>query len=171
MKSKNILAFGLLLTFSYCITTLGRQQNQSNKPKVSEAEAKALTAINAAPDTAAKLTAGEDFVAKYPKSEALTPLADELAVEISKVGDATQKLAFADRFQKAFGNDRSFLVIQSARLDAYAATSKYDEAFAVAAAILAKDPEEVHTLVQMTLTGTEEAKKGVGKHVPQTQQY
>src|SRR5437667_12193561 len=88
----------------------------SAPPKVSEAEATALSAINAAPDAAAKLTLAEEFVKKYPKSPAVPQLAENLAVEIAKVPDAAQKLALADRFQKAFGDDKAFAVIQSARL-------------------------------------------------------
>src|SRR5882724_841797 len=162
----------LLLLHPSDITVVQAFPLQGNDaPKVSEAEAKALTAINAAPDVTVKLTAAEEFVQKYPKSAALPQLAENLAIGITKVTDATQKLALADRFQKAFHNDKAMAIIQSARLDAYMATNKFDEAFTVAEAILAKDPEEVHTMVQMTFAGTDEAKKGIATHLEKTRQY
>jgi tetratricopeptide (TPR) repeat protein len=147
------------------------QAQPAPQPKVSEAEAKALAAINAAPDATAKVTAAEEFVKKYPKSAAIPQLSQELALEIGRLPDANQKLVLADRFEKTFTDDKALTQIQFDRMDSYVALNKMDEAYALAAKILQKNPEELHTMVQMTLTGTEAAKKGNSKFVPQTQQY
>jgi hypothetical protein len=147
------------------------QAQAATQPKLSEAEAQALNAINAAPDPAAKLTAAEEFVKKYPKSPAMSRLAELLAIEISKVADANQKLALVDRFEKDFTDARALAIVQSAKLDAYVAANRMDDAFTLAAALLAKDPEDLHALILMTFSGTDEAKKGNGKHLTQTQQY
>ena len=175
MKAKNvlfialtILIVGLAPAASYARGVFNQAPAQ---PKVSDAEAKALAAINSAPDAAAKLTAAEEFAKNYPKSAALPQLADQIAIEISKVADTNQKIALADRFEKAFTDERALSVIRSAKLDSYVTANRLDDAFTLATTILAKDPEEVHTLVQLTLAGTEEAKKGNRKHMAQTQQY
>ena len=72
------------------------------KPKVSEAEAKAVAAINSAPDAAAKLAAAGEFLKKYPKSTLRSEVAAYVAGEIAKVTDANQKLKLAEDFQKVF---------------------------------------------------------------------
>jgi hypothetical protein len=172
MKTKYAFLLITTLILGVVSTKAAALQNQTQAPpKVSEAEAKALTAINSAPDVTAKLTGAEEFAKKYPKSAALPQLSEQIAIEITKVSDSTQKLALADRFEKAFTDDRALAIIRSAKLDTYLASSRLDDAFALGATILAKDPEELHTLVQLTLVGTDEAKKGNGKHLAQTKQY
>ena len=56
-------------------------------------------------------------------------------------------------------------------LDAYAGGNRVDDAFKMAAEMLAKNPEDVHVLVQMTLTGTEEVKQKNPKYAQQSLQY
>jgi Flp pilus assembly protein TadD len=172
MKRKSLLllpVFAFVLFLS-TLTAPGKTQ-QPAQPKVSGDEAKALNAINAAPDAAAKMTGAEEFVKKHPKSAAMPMLAEQLAMEIGKVSDVTQKLALADRFEKAFTDEKSLQLIQFTRMDAYLASNKVDEAYALAAKILAKDPEELHTMIQMIVIGTETVKKGNTKYAPQTLQY
>jgi tetratricopeptide (TPR) repeat protein len=171
MKTTSLFTTPAILMLFLLSGSVATQAQPANQPKVSEAEAKALTAINAAPDATAKLTGAEEFVKKYPKSAAIPQLAQELALEIGRLSDANQKLLLADRFDKAFTDEKALAQIQFARMDSYLALNKMDEAFALAAKILEKNPEELHTMVQMTLSGTEAAKKGNGKYATQSQQY
>jgi hypothetical protein len=169
----SVCAFAVIIFLLYVASVQAATQNQEkvDPPKVSEGEAKAIAAFNAATDTNAKLTAAEEFVKKYPKSVVLPQLAQKVAVEIFQLKDSTQKLALADRFEKTFNDDKSLAIVQSARLDAYVASNRADEAFTLAATILTKDPEELHTLMQMTFSGTDEAKRGNTKYLQQSQQY
>jgi hypothetical protein len=172
MKTNHLfLLCSLALIFLFGAVTTSAQETPAAQPKVSEGEAKALNAINAAPDVAAKLTGAEEFVKKYPKSAALPQLSQQIAFEIAKVSDANQKLALVERFQKAFTDEKATTTIQFVKMDAYIAAKRPDDAFALANTILTKDPEELHTLVQMTMAGTEEARQGRPKYAPQSLQY
>lgn len=169
----SVCGFAAIIFLLYVASVQGGTQTQEkvDTPKVSEGEAKAIAAFNAATEAGAKLTAAEEFVKKYPKSAVLPQLALKVAVEISQLKDSTQKLALADRFEKTFNDDKSLTIVRSARLDAYVASNQTDEAFTLAASILAKDPEELHTLMQMTFAGADAAKRGNTKHLQQSQQY
>ncbi len=174
MKKRLALSLpGILLMVSAfaSLSAMAHTQEQKEPPKVSEAEAKALEAFNAAMDPAAKVTTAEEFVKKYPKSPILPQLAEQTAIAITKVEDSNQKLALADRFQKTFTDASALTIVNGARLDALLKAKRNDEAFALGATILGKDPEELRTLVRLAYYGTEEAKTGNAKNVQQTQQY
>ena len=76
------VALGLLLLVclpgvsSTTFAALG--QAKPEQPKVSAAEQKAIDAITAAPDAAAKLKAGAAFVKKYPQSTLRSRVAQSL---------------------------------------------------------------------------------------------
>lgn len=148
----------------------GQEQDKS-KPTVSEAEGKAAKAVESAPDLAAKLTAAGEFLKKYPKSTVRKQIADYLVGQIGAVQDATQRIPHAENFQKLFTADTERDAIQPVIIQAYIQAKKTDEAFTQAAALLAKQPENVTLLTQMTIAGTEEAKRQNPKYVTQSQQY
>ncbi|MBA2526895.1 MAG: hypothetical protein H0V18_14095 [Pyrinomonadaceae bacterium] len=144
---------------------------QQAKAKASEPEAKAAAAINSAPDAAAKLAAAGEFLNKYPKSTLRLQIASYVADQIAQVADATQKLALAEGFHKVFKEDKEVEAIQLVTLDAYLSLKRIDDAFAHAALILAKEPENVAVMSHLALAGTEEAKRRNAKHVPVSLQY
>lgn len=144
---------------------------QETTPKVSDAESKGALAINSAPDAAAKLAAAGEFLKKYPKSTLRLQIANHVAVQIAQVADATQKLALVEGFQKVFQEDKELEVIQLVSLDAYLSLKRVDDAFARAALILAKEPENIAVMSHLALAGTEEAKRQNAKHVPVSLQY
>jgi hypothetical protein len=146
-------------------------QQQDDSPKVSEGEAKAITAFNAAADPAAKLKLAEEFAKKYPKSSVLPQVERKAAVEIAKSKDPNQKLALADKFEKAFKDDQALTIVQGARLDSLIALKRIDDAFTLAGTVLTKNPDELHTLMQVSFAGTEEAKRGNGKYMQQSMKY
>jgi hypothetical protein len=181
MKSKCPTLLRVISVFSLvvCIGPSGfarhaptdvRTQEQA-KPKASEAEAKAAAAINSAPDAAAKLAAAGEFLKKYPKSSLRLQVANYVAGQIAQVADATQKLALAEGFQKMFKEDKELEAIQLVTLDAYLNLKRVDDAFAHAAVILAKEPENVDVMSHLAFAGTEEAKRQNAKYVPISLQY
>jgi hypothetical protein len=171
MVSLSVLAAMLLLLNVASVRAVAQTQEQEDTPKISEGEAKSIAAFNAAADAGAKLTVAEEFVKKYPKSSVLPQLARKVAIEIAKLKDSTQKLAFADRFEKAFSDDQALAIVQSAKLEALVASKRIDEAFTLAATLLTKNPEDVTTLMQMSFVGTDEAKRGNSKYIQQSRQY
>jgi hypothetical protein len=144
---------------------------QEQTPKVSDAENKDALVINSAPDAAAKLAAAGEFLKKYPKSTLRLQIASYVAGQISQVADAGQKLALAEGFQKVFKEDKEGEAIQLVTLDAYLSLKRVDDAFAHAALILAKEPENVAVMSHLAIAGTEEAKRQNAKHVPVSLQY
>ena len=147
------------------------QTQDPSQPKLSADESKAVSAINAAPDAAAKLAAAEEFVKKYPKSEARLQVAEYVAGQIAQLKDTAQKLALTDSFQKVFTGDKEIDAIKRVILEAYIAADRMDDAFSLAATMLTKNPEDLRVLEQMTFTGTEEVKRQHPKYLAQTEQY
>jgi TonB family protein len=146
-------------------------QGQGNGPKISQAEMQALNNINSITDPAAKLEAVAAFMKKYPKSGARLQIAERVAEEIAKLKDAPQAIAMAEKAQAIFTTEPELGIIKTVTLDAYAGGNRADDAFKMAAEMLAKNPEDVHVLVQMTLTGTEEVKQKNPKYAQQSLQY
>lgn len=176
MKKKSLVwlcAFAAVILLFHVTLILASQghQDQDETPKVSEGEAKAITAFNAAIDPGAKLTLAEEFAKKFPKSTVLPQVARKVAVEIAKAKDPTQKLALADKFEKTFKDEQALMIIQGARLDSLIALKRIDDAFTLAGTVLTKNPEELHTLMQVSFAGTEEAKRGNGKYMQQSLKY
>lgn len=142
------------------------------KPKIPEAEAKAAQAVQAAVDTNAKFVAAEDFVKKFPKSEARKHVVDHIADQIFGEKDLNQKVTYAQRALKDFTQDSEVNEIKPALIDAYISLERYDDAFTEGASFLAKNPDNIQILANLTIAGTEQAtKKRNPKFVPQSQQY
>jgi formamidopyrimidine-DNA glycosylase len=181
MKSKclSLLRVASVFSLVLCIGSSGfaRRDSQDppkqepDKPKVSEGEANAVTAINSAPDAAAKLAAAGEFVKKYPKSTLRPQVAKHVGAEISKVADASQKLKLAEDFQAVFKQEEDSESIGVIKLDALLTLKRIDDAFSQGAALLAKQPENVAIMSHLAMAGTEEAKRQNAKYVQVSTQY
>lgn len=141
------------------------------KNKAPEAEVKAVTAINSAPDAAAKLTQAEAFVKKYPKSTLRPQVAQSITSEIGRVTDAGQRLVLAERFIKTFNNDVESDRMKALVVDEYVRANRVDEAFTFGGTLLAKQPENITVLSILAIAGSEEARKQNPKYATQTWQY
>jgi tetratricopeptide (TPR) repeat protein len=139
--------------------------------KAPEGEVKAAAGVSSATDAAARLTAAEAFVKKYPKSTLRPEVAQGVATEIGKVADAGQRLSLAERYLKTFSDDAPAERMRGLVIDEYVRADRADDAFALGSALLAKQPENVSMLATLAMVGTEAAKKQNTKHVAQTLQY
>lgn len=139
--------------------------------QVSQAEMQALRAISAAPSADAKLTAAEEFLKKYPKTNARAQVLETVANAIAQVKDPTQAVTLAEKAQPLFATPEEQNILKPVLVNVYANANRPDDAFRLAGEILAKDPEDVQILVQMSLTGTEQVKQKNLKYAPQTLQY
>jgi len=157
----SLLVVVLLAFFAVCVSA----QEQKPEPKLSEGEMKAVNVINALTDPAAKLKALEDFIKKYPKTPIRTKLADTAAAEIAKIKDPAQAVALAEAAQKIFTRDEEQQNLLGVLLDAYVEAGRTDDAFRVGSSILSKNPDEVHTHVQLAFAGANEVKKQNSKYV------
>ena len=134
-------------------------------------ETDALAAIKLATNPTTKLTAAEDFIAKFPNSTARLSVAETIAGEILKVKNVTVALALLERAQVIFTADNERETLKPVALDVYAISDRTDDAFALAAEMLAKNPDDFHVLKRMTQAGTREARNKNRKHTDIALQY
>ena len=167
-----VLALCLLaLMLNGSASARGLNSQDPNKPKIPEAEAKAVSAVEAAADINLKFAAADEFVTKYPKSTARLHVAEYIADQILGVKDPAQKLALAQKFPTVFTDKTEADWGKPALIDAYIQLGRFDEAFAEGAAYLAKKPDDISLLVNLTITGVEQAKKQNPKFVNASRQY
>lgn len=167
MKTKLLYSLCLAGILSLLFTAGLSAQEKKPEIKVTDEELKALNAINAMTDTAAKLKAIDDFVKKFPKTPVRMQLADSIAGEIAKVKDATQAISLGETARTIFTADEEQEAIRGVLLDAFVQAGRTDDVFKIGAEILTKNPDDVHAHVQMTFSAANEVKKQNAKFVQQ----
>ncbi|HEX7331831.1 MAG TPA: hypothetical protein VF290_10040 [Pyrinomonadaceae bacterium] len=136
-----------------------------------QTEADALAAVKLATNPTTKLTAAEDFIARFPNSNARLSIAELVSAEILKVKDGAVTLALLERARAIFTSDQEREVLKPVALKAYTTGNRPDDAFTLAGEMLAKNPDDLSVLVRMTQVGTEEARKRNRKHSEVALQY
>src|SRR6185503_8150887 len=131
----------------------------------------ALAAIKRATNPTTKLSAAEDFIAKFPNSNARLGVAETVAGEILKIKNGAVALALLDRARAVFTSEQEREILKPVALEAYALGNRIDDAFALASEMLAKNPDDINVLARMTLAGTEEARKKNRKYAEVSLQY
>jgi hypothetical protein len=173
MKNHSLLLHsllgGLLLTIGLLATATAVAQD--SPVKVSDAESKAARLVEAAPAASEKLAAAEPFVKKYPQSALRQHLVDEIAEQVFDEKDPNKRLVLAQKALTIFTSDPEVAAFKPAVIDAQMKLGHLDEAFAEGSSFLAKNPDSVQILVNLAITGTEQAKLGNAKYVPQSRQY
>lgn len=134
-------------------------------------EAEALSAITLATNPSTKLAAAEEFVARFPNSASRLKAAELVAAEIMKVRNGTVAIRLVERAQSIFTTAEEREIFNPVALEAYATGNRPNDAFKLAAELLAKNPDDLETLVQMTRAGAEEVKKRNREHVDVSLQY
>jgi tetratricopeptide (TPR) repeat protein len=134
-------------------------------------EADALTAIRLATNPTSKLAAAEDFIARFPKSSERLRIAELIAGEMLKIKDGAVALALLERAKAIFTSEQEREILKLVALEAYAIGNRADDAFALAAEMLAKNPDDLHVLALMTHAGAEEARKKNRKYTDVSLQY
>ncbi len=134
-------------------------------------EADALNAVQLATNPTTKLTAAEDFIAKFPNSTARVSVAEVIAGEMLKIKNGTVALALLERAQAIFTSEQERLALKPAALEAYVLGNRADDAFAVAGEMLAKNPDDIRVLTRIVQMGTDEASKKNRKYVDVSLQY
>jgi tetratricopeptide (TPR) repeat protein len=134
-------------------------------------EAQALTAIELATNPSTKLAAAEDFINRFPKSSSRIKAAELVAAEILKVQNGAVAIVLVERAHSIFTADEEREILKPVALEAYATGNRSKDAFKLAAEILAKNPDDLYVLVQMTRAGAEEVRKRNREHVEVALQY
>ncbi|HSE15765.1 MAG TPA: hypothetical protein VLB46_01855 [Pyrinomonadaceae bacterium] len=131
----------------------------------------ALAAIKRATNPTTKLSAAEDFIAKFPNSKARLNVAETVAGEILKIKNGAVALALLDRARAVFTSEQEQEILKPVALEAYALGNRVDDAFALASEMLAKNPDDIKVLTRMTFAGTEETRKKHRKYAEVSLQY
>ena len=147
------------------------QSKSQEKPKVSGDEQKAAQKVAQAADPAAKLKAAGDFVRKYPKSALRAEVLGHVTQQVNAVGDSAQKIALAESYLAQFTDAADAAAMNSVLLGAYIGAQRFDDAFRVGAAWLAKNPEDVVVLTDLAFQGIEQAQRQNTKFAAQSQTY
>ncbi|HTG86414.1 MAG TPA: hypothetical protein VL907_05250, partial [Pyrinomonadaceae bacterium] len=90
--------------------------------------------------------------------------AELVAAEILKVQNGTVAITLVERAQAIFTNDDEREVLKPVALEAYATGNRANDAFKLAAELLARDPDDLYVLVQMTRAGSEQVRKRNREH-------
>jgi tetratricopeptide (TPR) repeat protein len=156
-----------MISFCLCVFAAGNDPTKAQSP----AETEALQAIKLATNPTTKLTAAEDFIARFPKSESRLAIVRLVAAEILKIKNGTVVLALFERAQAVFTSEQEKEILGPVALEAYSSANRPDDAFALAGEMLTRNPDDLYVLTRMTRTGTEEARKKNRKHADVSLQY
>lgn len=149
----------------------GDAQPKSGAPQITDAERQAIKKINETTDPKAELDEAAIFVKKFPKSKILDRVAAHVAVKISEVQDATQKLALCESFSKVFKDTGHAGIITPTCLTALVVAKKMEDAFKMAAPWLESHPNDLLLLTRMALVGADEAKHNNSAYVAQSEKW
>lgn len=171
MKRRAVTLMIALVALLGLMTLAQAQGGTSAKPNISQDEQTLAQKINAAPDAAAKLKAAIELIKKHPKTAIRGQVADEIAIRIEEVKDATQKLALANEFQTSFNDPADEEFVGPVVINAYVDANQLDQAFAKGADFLTRHPDSLRVLVTLLSVGTEQAKKQNTKFIEQSIRY
>jgi hypothetical protein len=149
-------------------------QQPAAQPQIklsSEAEMKAVQAVQSAADGAAALAAAGELLKKYPKTPARAEAALVVADKIAQTADPTQRVTLSENFLKVFNAPEEANIINSVLALAYHAAGRLDDAFRVAEpAAVGNFANPYAVLITLTSAGTEQLQKGNTKYVQQSRQ-
>jgi len=147
------------------------QQQPAKPPQAPEAETKEALKVQAGADAAARLQAAGEFVKKYPKSTLRPQVAGLVLEKFNDVKDDAQQITLAENFLTVFNEPTEAEQIQPFAIDAYVRANRHADAFRVAAVYLARNPEAVGILTQLSLHGIDQARRGNAQFVDASRQY
>jgi len=145
-----------------CALALGAsaQEKKQAEVKVSGGEREAAQKIEKAKGTEARLQAAAAFLKKYPQSSLRAQVAQGLAEEIRLTEDHQQKASFAQVFLDIFTLPEEVQLVNASLLNAYINTGRTEEALKMGNEWLAKHPDDIQTMQNLTILATSEAIKG-----------
>jgi tetratricopeptide (TPR) repeat protein len=170
MKALQLCALASVLAFA-STAYAAQDKTKDQAPQVSKGEQDAALKVQSAPDAQAKLKAAGEFIKKYPKSTQRAAVVGHVIQEINKVPDAGQKISLLENSLTVFKEQSDADIINPILMDAYVKAKRLDDAFRAASASVAKNPNDLNVLTQMSLVGVDEAKHKNPKYVDQSQQY
>lgn len=148
-----------------------QEKPKQDGPKVSGGEKDAAQKIEKAKGTEAKLQLAAAFVKKYPQSPLRAQIADALADEIRKTEDAQAKASLAQTFIEIFNLPEEEGLVTATLLNSYINTDQTQEAMTLGGKWLAKHPDDVEVMQNLTIAASTAAIKGNNAFVQQGRDY
>lgn len=139
-------------------------------PKVSGGERDAAQKIEKAKGAEARLQAAAAFVKKYPQSALRPQVVQLVAQEIAATADVQTKVSLAETFRDIFSQPDEVQLIQPTLLGAYIGAGKTEEALKLGTDWLARHPDDIQTMQNLTILASNEAIKGNNSFVAQGRQ-
>jgi hypothetical protein len=127
---------------------------QTDKPKVSQDEAKTAKKIEEAKTLAEKMTASEAFLKKYPNSSIRGQIAGYIAEQIVKTADDQQLVENAEKYFNLFSDPKDTDILIPYYIDGLLGLKRYDDAFNYGGNFLGRHPENVRLRVNMVVEGS-----------------
>lgn len=140
---------------------------QQDESKVSGDERKAAEKINKAQSAEAKLQAASEFFKKHPQSVLRPRIAEALGAAVLSEQDERLKASLAETYKAVFNRPGESDRVEGALLAAYINTGRTEEAYRAGQAWLAKNPDDVDILRNLTILASNESIKGNNKFVEQ----
>lgn len=151
----------------------GNQEKKAEQPevKLSGGEREAVEKINKAKGAEAKLQAASQFVKKYPQSAIRPRVAESVAAEIAGVEDKQLQLSLAETFQAIFNQPGEADRVSHLLLAGYINANRAEDAFRMAEAWLAKNPEDVDILRNLAILASNEATRGNAGYIQKGREF
>ena len=153
----------------FCVLVLSAELICAQTRQLTEAEA--LSAINLATNPSTKLAAAEEFINRFPKSNSRLKAAELVAEEILKIKNGAVAITLVERAHSIFTLDEEREILKPVALEAYATGNRPKDAFKLAEELLARNPDDIYVLVQMTQAGADEVRKRNREHAAVALQY
>ena len=154
-----------------CAAAAQDEKPKQDAPKVSGGERDAAQKIEKAKGTEARLQAASAFVKKYPQSPLRAQIAEGLAREIRETADAQAKAGLAQTFLEIFNLPDEGSLVTATLLNAYINTEQTQEAMTLGTQWLAKHPDDVEAMYNLTIAASTAAIKGNNAFAEQGRNY
>ncbi len=165
------ISSALALACALAAGAAAQEKPKQDAPKVSGGEKDAAQKIEKAKGTEAKLQAAAAFVKKYPQSPLRAQVAQQLADEIRATANAQAKGPLAQTFLEIFNQPDEAALVTGTLLNYYIDTEQTQEAMTLGTQWLAKHPDDVEAMQNLTIAATAAAIKGNSAFVQQGRDY
>ncbi|HEX8188753.1 MAG TPA: hypothetical protein VF586_10395 [Pyrinomonadaceae bacterium] len=161
----------LALACALSCAAAAQEKGKQDGPKVSGGERDAAQKIEKAAGAEAKLQLASAFVKKYPQSPLRPQIADAIAREITATTDQQAKGSLAQTFLEIFNLPEEAPLVTASLLISYINTGQTQDAMRVGAEWLAKHPDDIETMQNLTIAASTAAIKGNNAFLQQGRDY
>jgi tetratricopeptide (TPR) repeat protein len=161
----------LALACALAFAAAAQDKPKPDGPKVSGGERDAAQKIEKAQGTEAKLQLAAAFIKKYPQSPLRGQIAEGIAREIAETTDQQAKGSLAQTFLEIFNLPAEASLVTGSLLNSYINTGQTQDALKLGTEWLAKHPDDISVMRNLTVLASAEAIKGNNAFITQGRDY